>query len=512
MNKKLKVLTLGATILLLSACGSGEKKEKVEVKNRLVIAQGADAKSLDPHASNDQPSSRVSAQIYDRLVEQDDKMLPQPGLAEKWEQIDPRTMLFYLRKGVKFHNGEELKASDVKFTLDKMVKSPSVSHIAGAIESVEVIDDYLVKITTKTPFAPLLNHLAHTASSILNEKAVNEGGTQYGQNPVGTGPYMMKAWSAGDRITLKVNTNYYKGVSPIETVIFRNIPEGTNRTIGLETKEVDIAYDIEPIDKNRIIEDKKLTLIEEPSLSTAYLGFNMNKKPFNDIRVRQAIAYAIDEQAIVNTVYQGAGTLANSPIGPLVFGYSKDSKAYSYNFEKSKQLLKEAGYENGFTFKLWTNDNAIRRDIATIVQDQLKQVGINVVIETLEWGAYLDGTSRGDHDMFILGWVSVTGDADYGLYALFHSSTMGGAGNRSFYSNIEVDKLLDIARASSNPEERVELYKKAQEIIQKELPIYTLAYITQNVGIKNNIKGFKLNPAGHHKIYGLSFNDTQENN
>lgn len=511
MKAKLKILTLGATLFLLAACGDGEKEKKVEQKNKLVIAQGADAKSLDPHATNDQPSSRVSAQIYDRLIEQDENMLPQPGLAEKWEQIDPRTMLFHLRKGVKFHNGEELKASDVKFTLDKMTKSPSVAHIAGAIESVDVVDDYTVKVTTKTAFAPLLNHLAHTASSILNEKAVREGGSQYGQNPVGTGSYMIENWTAGDSITLKVNPEYYKGVSPIETVVFRNIPEGTNRTIGLETKEVDIAYDIEPIDKNRVKEEKDLTLIEEPSLSTAYLGFNMNKKPFNDIRVRQAIAYAIDEQAIVDAVYQGAGTLANSPIGPLVFGYSKDSKAYNYNIEKAKELLKEAGYENGFSFKLWTNDNAIRRDIATIVQDQLKQVGINVTIETLEWGAYLDGTSRGDHDMFILGWVSVTGDADYGLYALFHSSTKGGAGNRSFYDNPEVDKLLDTARASTSPEERVELYGKAQGIIQEELPILTLAYTTHNVGIQNNVKGFKLNPAGHHKIYGLSFDNGVDN-
>lgn len=508
MKKQFKTLALIlATSLLFAACGGSSKpaEKKAEVKTKLVVAQGADAKTLDPHSTNDQPSSRVSAQIYDRLVEQDENMQPQPGLAEKWEQPDAQTTIFYLRKGVKFHNGEELKASDVKFTLDRMVKSPTVSHIVGAVESTEIVDDYTIKVKTKTPFGPILNHLAHTAASILNEKAVKEGGDKYGQNPVGTGPYMMEKWTAGDSIALKVNPNYYKGTSPVPSVVFRNIPEGTNRTIGLETKEVDIAYDIEPMDKEKVKENKNLTLMEEPSLSMSYLGFNTNKKPFNDKRVRQAIAYAINVQPIIDTVYKGSGTVANSPIGPLVFGYSKEAKAYPYNIEKAKELLKEAGLENGFSFKIWTNDSPQRRDIATIIQDQLKQIGVNVTIETLEWGAYLDGTARGDHDMFILGWVSVTGDADYGLYALFHSSAKGSAGNRSFYSNPNVDSLLDKARASTSRDERVKLYDEIQKDIQEDLPVVTLAYTTQNVGMQKSVQNFKMNPAGHHKVFGVTF-------
>lgn len=509
MKNKFKVLALGVTaLLLLTACGgSKDSKEKKmgEVKTRLVVAQGADAKSLDPHATNDQPSSRVAAQIYDRLVEQDENMKPQPGLAESWEQPDSKTTVFKLRKGIKFHNGEELKASDVKFTLDRMVKSAQVSHIVGAVESVEIIDEYTVKVTTKDPFGPLLNHLAHTAASILNEKAVMEAGDQYGQKPVGTGAYMMDTWQAGDSIALKVNPEYYKGASSVETVVFRSIPEGTNRTIGLETNEVDIAYDIEPIDKARVQEDKNLELIEEPSLSMSYLGFNVNKAPFDNVKVRQAVAYALDVQPIIDTVYQGSGTAANSPIGPLVFGYNEKARAYNHNMEKAKELLVEAGYADGFSFKLWTNDSPARRDIATIVQDQLKQVGINVTIETLEWGAYLDGTARGEHDMFILGWVSVTGDADYGLYPLFHSSAKGGAGNRSFYSNSQVDKELEEARASVDPVRRKELYDAVQIQVQEDLPILTIAYTTQNVGIQKNIKNFKMNPAGHHKVYGVTF-------
>lgn len=189
-------------MLTLSACGGSQPATDVEQddteqeatepdvtgKDELIVAQGADPKSLDPHASNDQPSSRVNRQIYDTLVEATEDMELQPGLAEDWEQIDENTWEFYIRKGVKFHNGEELKASDVKFTLERMMESSEVAHIIGAVTSVEVEDDYTIILKTDEPFAPILSHLAHTAASILNEKAVTEAGDDYASNPVGTGP------------------------------------------------------------------------------------------------------------------------------------------------------------------------------------------------------------------------------------------------------------------------------------------------------------------------------------
>ncbi|MGL5984254.1 MAG: ABC transporter substrate-binding protein, partial [Cetobacterium sp.] len=187
-----------------------------------------------------------------------------------------------------------------------------------------------------------------------------------------------------------------------------------------------------------------------------------------------------------------------------VFGYNPNAKSYEFNPEKAKALLKEAGYEKGLKLKLWTNDNPTRRDIAVIVQDQLKQIGVDVIIETLEWGAYLDGTARGDHDMFILGWVSVTGDADYGLDPLFNSANKGGAGNRSFYTNPKIDELLTKAKSSTNADERKNYYFEAQEILQEDAPIFTIAYTSQNIGKQKNVQNFKMHPAGHHKVYGAT--------
>ena len=510
MKKKFGLLmTIILSMLLLVACGgSGEKKEGGDAgagtaKDTLVIAQGADAKSLDPHASNDNPSSRIRVQIYDRLMELDDNGVPQPMLAESWERPDDKTIIFHLRKGVKFHNGDEMKASDVKFSLERALASPEVSHILAGINGVEVIDDYTVKVTTEKPMAAILNNLSHITIAILSERATKEAGDKFGQNPVGSGPYKFVSWQSGDRITLEAFPEYWQGEAPTKNVIFRNIVEDTNRTIGLETGELDIVYDISGMDKNKLKDDDRFVLIEGPQASLTYLGFNMKKAPYDNPKVREAISYAIDQKPIIDTVFLGAGDPANSIIGPNVWGHY-DVEKFTQDIEKAKALLAEAGFPNGFKAKIWVNDNPVRRDIAVILQDQLKQIGIDLAIETVEWGAFLDGTARGDHEMFLLGWGTVTRDPDYGIYELVSTSTMGSAGNRSFYSNPTVDKLLEEGRTELDPEKRKAIYKEIQEIIRKDIPMYMIIYPLQNVVTQKNIKNFKLDSAQSHKIYGVT--------
>ena len=509
MKKKFGLLvTIILSMLFLVACGgSGDKKEGADAgastgKDTLVIAQGADAKSLDPHASNDNPSSRIRVQIYDRLMDLDDNGVPQPMLAESWERPDDKTIIFHLRKGVKFHNGDEMKASDVKFSLERALAAPEVSHILTGINGVEVLDDYTVKVTTEKPMAAILNNLAHTTIAILSEKATKEAGDKFGQNPIGTGPYKFVSWQSGDRVTLEAFPEYWQGEAPIKNVVFRNIVEETNRTIGLETGELDIIYDIQGMDKNKLKDDDRFVVIEGPQVSMTYLGFNMKKAPYDNPKVREAISYAIDQKPIIDTVFLGAGEAANSIIGPNVWGYY-DVEKYTQDIEKAKALLAEAGYPDGFKAKIWVNDNPVRRDTAVILQDQLKQIGIDLAIETVEWGAFLDGTARGDHEMFLLGWGTVTRDPDYGIYELVSTTTMGSAGNRSFYSNPTVDKLLEEGRTELDPEKRKAIYKEIQEIIRKDIPMYMIIYPLQNVVTQKNIKNFKLDSAQSHKIYGV---------
>ena len=503
MKKTLKVAFVSCAAMLLAACSSPQ--DTAGVKDTIVVAQRSDAKTLDPHTTNDQPSSRVAVQIYSQLVETDKNMEIVPGLAESWEQLDPKTTLFRLRQGVKFHNGEELKASDVKFTLDRMMASPTVAHIVGALESVEVVDEYSVAIKTKEPFGPLLYHLSHTAASILNEKTVTEAGDNYGQNPVGTGPFEFVRWSIGDSVTLKAFDDYYGGKQEIPNVVFRNIAEGTNRAIALETGEVDISYDIEPIDKATISSKDSLKLIEGESLSITYFGFNINKAPYDNVKVRQAIAYAMNTADIIDAVVMGGGLPANSPISNRVFGHTPEAKQYEQDYDKARQLMKEAGYENGFKTTLWVSDNPVRIQIAQVIQAQLREIGIDMAIDVVEWGAFLDGTSRGDHETFMMGWVTVTGDADYGLYSLFNSATQGSAGNRSFYQNPAIDQMLEAARVSSDMDKRRKLYGDIQVTLQQELPTISIFNEFQNAGMQSNVSGFELAPAGHHKLRGVHF-------
>lgn len=497
----MKKMFLLVFLVLFSIVGCGKKK--VDEGKTVVVSQNADAKSLDPHATNDNPSSRVMVQIYNTLVDRDENLDLISGLAESWEEVDNKKYIFNLRKGVKFHNGEELKASDVVFTLNRMLESPRVNHIVGPISNVIATDDYTVEIELSKPFAPLLFHLAHPASAILNEKAVLEAGKDYGQNPVGTGPFKFKEWLSGDKIILENFGEYYEGTSPINKLVFRNIIEGTNRVIGLETGEIDISYDIEPIDIDQVRNNEKLTLEEEVGLSMTYLGFNTVKEPYTNPVVRKAIAHGINVDDIVEAVVLNAGTKANSPIPKGVFGYTDSVKPIEYDPKLAKAMLKDAGIEN-FHTKIWTNDNPVRRQIAQIVQAQLNEIGVTAEVEYLEWGAFLEGTAREEHEIIILGWGNVTGDADYSTYAVFHSSTPAAAGRRTVYSNPELDKYLDIGREATNPIVRSEAYLKAQEIIREEAPMMPLYYPKYNAGISKKIEGFKINPMGHHKIYGVS--------
>ncbi|WP_026476351.1 glutathione ABC transporter substrate-binding protein [Alkaliphilus transvaalensis] len=514
-RKMLALLSLMLVVVLVAVgCGSttdapvtGDDKPSV-AKDELIIASPSDAVSLDPHGTNDASSALVMKQIYETLVVQDENMDLKPGLATSWEKIDDLTFEFKLREGVKFHNGEDFTAKDVEFTLLRALKSDHIGHIVGPInsEAIEIIDDYTIRIGTSEPFAPLLAHLAHGASGMLNEKAVTEKGDDYGQHPVGTGPFMLANWSNGEFIELTRFDDHHSVKPEFKTMTFKAISEATNRTIELEIGSIDIANNVTPNEIKRIEDNSDLILLRDPSLGNNYIGFNLTKAPFDDVRVRQAINYALDVDTIVEAVYQGVGSPAAGALGPSVFAAHTGLEQYGYNVEKAKELMKEAGLENGFSTTIWVNDgNRQRMDIAEILQNQLQQINITTDVQVLEWGAYLENTSKGEHDMFILGWTTVTGDPDYGLYALFHSTQHGPAGNRTFYSNPKVDELLDSARRTADPAERERLYKEAQEIIRDEAPWIFVQDNENLVGIRNNISGLSLHPAGHHIFYNVSF-------
>ena len=472
-------------------------------KTHLEIVTTALAVSMDPSGINDSASAQINRQMYECLVVLDyDTFAPKPALALSWDMPDPQTVTFQLREGVVFHNGEPFTAEDVKYSLEKAGASSHFTAVLGMIESVTVNDEYNVTVHLSIPFAPILRHLAHPGAAIAPAGMSAE---ELAENPIGTGPFMFSELVLGDRVEFVRNDDYWGNLPLLESLTFRVVPDSSGRLLAVETGEADIALELLPPDLIPAQSYPNVNLIRRMNLSTNYVGFNAEKEPFDNPLVRQAINYAIPTQQIVDVVFMGVGAPAHGPIANIVFGFA-EIEPFDYDVEKAKELMIEAGYEDGFTTTIWYNvPNQTRMDIAEIVQHALREINIDVSVDGLEWGDYLTRTEEGEHDMFILGWVSVTGDADYGLYPLFHSENFGGAGNRTFYSNPEVDRLLELGRSEIIEEKRLEVYRDVQQIIRDEAPWIFINQGETLVAVASNLNGFAINPAGHHDYYGVWF-------
>ncbi len=485
----------------------------------LVIATGSDAEAMDPHGSNDVPSSNVQHNIFETLLTQSEEMELEPLLATDWEAVEEDVWEFTLREDVTFHDGSEFNAEVVKANMERVL-DPDVASprqfLFEMVEEVVVVDDYTVQFHTEFPFSPLPSHLAHTGGSMISAEAIEadyeamEDGEQPGdyinKNPIGTGIFEFENWDSGNEVNLVKNENYWGEEANVDTVTFKVVPEDLTRVGELETGDVHITYPVSPSDRSRVENSDGASVYEQASLSTSYIGFNNDKEPFDDPTVRQALSMAIDKDAIINSVVEGAADPAIGPIGEQVFGFSQDVDSIDYDPERAQELLAEAGYEDGFETTIWTNDSRERQDIAEIVQAQLAEIDVDVSIEVLEWGAYLDNTAEGQHDMFILGWVTVTGDADYGMYPLFHSSQHGAAGNRTFTDSQELDDLLVEAREESDEEVRADLYEQAMEILVDDAPMLYLYHQTYLVGLRDEVQGFWKHPNGLYQLHDVTLN------
>lgn len=500
--KKFNLLFFIVLSIIISTFFIGCSKSNNSIDNtKLVIAQEGEPKSLDVHLGNDGYSLKINKLIYSRLVETDGDLNIIPGLAESWHRIDDKTTEFKLRKGVKFHNGDTLTPEDIKFSFERMKNSPRISFVLPPIERIDIVDENTINLVTSKPFGPLLAHLAHPALGIVNKKLILADENAYLNNPIGTGSYRFKEWKPGQSLTLIKNNDYFGKVGNFETIIFKNVVEGSSRVIGLETGEFDIALGIQTIDEQTIKKNSKLKLLTKPSNSFTYIGFNNEKEPFKNEKVRKAINYAIDKSSIIDAVLLGTGKIATSPIAPAVFGFTDKTKPYEFNLSKAKEYMKEAGYEKGVKSDIYILGGETEKQTAEIVQANLKEIGIDLNIIILEASAYWDLTGKGNHDMFLGSWGCVTGDADYGLYSMYHSNAKGAPGNRDFYSNSKVDKLLDKARISTNQEERKKLYEDVQLEILKDSPDVMLYYRVISVGTQENVEGLNISPVTLHDFY-----------
>ena len=542
MKKFSFIALLGVFILILAACTDDSNVEEEATEGEeaaaqeggtLTLAIPSDAVSMDPHGSNDVPSEQIRDTIYEPLLKQDENFEIVPVLAEEYEQVDDTTWKFKLREGVTFHDGSEFNAEVVKANIERVkdvAKASPRSFLLDMVTEVNIIDDYNIELVTEYPFAPLANNLTHGAGKMISKDLIDadyqkaldeaesdlsleeyyelraEGGSEHeavaneissfvGQlvetEPVGTNYFKFDSRSPGEQTSVVRNDEYWGDTALLDGVNFKVVSEPGSRIAELESGSSDailatLSSNIERVDSN-----EDVTLSRNDSVSIDYIGFNTEKEPFNDPKVRQAITHAFDSEAVLDGVYNGSGTPAEAPLAPGVLGYSEDLEGLDYNMERAQELLDEAGVED-LTINLMVNDdNPERVDVALWLQESLSKLGIKVNVEQVEWGAYLAATGAGEHDMFILGWSNSTGDPDNGIAPLFHSDNIGDTGNRSFYNNPELDSILDEARQSTEESEREQLYMDAQQLLVDEAPAIFIRHGENLNAYGNHVEGFE---------------------
>ena len=521
-NKKwLLALVLTLVMSILAACGSddssdGGKDDKASSADQvLVFGRGGDSVSLDPAAVTDGESIKVTQNIYETLLnfnEQDTTV--EAGLAETWEVAeDGLTYTFHLREGVKFHDGTDFNADAVVKNVerwsagaaDTFAYYQSMFYADGAdlITKIEATDDKTVVITLSRPQAPFLKNIAMAAFGIASPAAFDTLDDQ----PVGTGPFTFKEWKRNDSITLVKNEEYWQeGLPKLDTLIFRSIPDNSARLNELMAGNIDLADGINPSDATTISSDSNYQLIERPSMNVGYLGLTTTRKPFDDVKVRQAINYAIDKQTIVDAFFEGYADVAKNPMPSSVSGYNDDIEGYTFDPEKAKALLAESSYK-GEELELWAMPvprpyMPDGQKVAEAIQKNLEDVGVKTKIVSFEWATYLEKAAAGEADMFLLGWTGDNGDADNFLYALLDEDNIG-SNNYTYYSNEEVHKLLIAAQSEVDEEKRNELYKQAQVLINDDAPWVNLAHSTPLLAAKANVADYVPHPTGSESLQNV---------
>jgi len=487
----------------------------------LVVGLVAEPVNLDPAQVTDLNSNRVGRRIAETLVtfpEESTQIVP--GLAESWAvSKDGLRYTFRLRKGVSFHDGTPLDAGAVKFSIDRQInpehpfnklgKYPFANFFFGNIKVVEVVDPLTVEFVLKEPRASFLAVLTAGAASIVSPTAVRKYGQDYALTPVGTGPFKYASWDRGQRVVLEKNPSYWRFPVKLDRVIYRPIVEDQARLTELLTGALDLIVGTPPDYVGQLEANPKVTLLKQVGAHVWYLGINNQKKPYDDKRVRQALNYAVNKDAIVRDVLKGTGSLSVGPVLPRTWGADGGLKPYPYDPERAKKLLAEAGYPGGFTTTLWVPESGSGMQspvaMSTVIQSNLKAVGVNVSLQTMEWGAYLAKLRSKEQELFALSWMAGNEDPDMVMYPLLHSSQWTPNGpNRALYKNEKFDEILHQARLTTDEKKRADLYRQAQRILVDDAPWIFVDHEIQTAAHAKRVQGFKLHPSFDLRVETIS--------
>lgn len=483
--------------------------EKVSSKDILVVAFDREPATLDPLGNNVTVKRMIEGGIFDTLLEFDENMKPSPCLAESWEQIDDLTWKFNLRQDVKFHNGDSLTSKDVKFSFLRVNNGTMGNDAAAKFDpdGYETPDDYTFILKTIEPWAFTEAQVCSEALGIVPEKVVTEvGDDAFGRAPIGSGAYKFVSWTAGDNITVERNDDYWRDKSILKTIKFRIITESASRTIDLESGGVDITLGLPTTDADRIDENPDTQLIVSTGATDRYIAFNCQKDVFKDKRVRQALNYATDKESIRVVCYgENTSETMDSVVPSTLPGHISTLKQYDYNIEKAKELLKEAGVENGFEVEFMYLANSTNNMLAELLRQMWSQVGVTLILKPTESGALTTSLNKGEQELCCAGTSYSLFEAGAGLYNMFHTERMYSGSARSNLSNPEVDKVLDEINITSDAEKRAVLVGTAQELIHEESPFIYIAFTKNIIGAGSKVRGFVPTPTAMYDFRTVYF-------
>jgi dipeptide transport system substrate-binding protein len=457
-------------------------------------------------------------------------------LAESWDVAKGGLeYTFNLRAGVKFHTtktftpSRDFNADDVLFSFGRQHDSNHPYHkVSGGqyeyfvsmdmpniIKSIEKVDDHTVKFVLSKPEAPFIANMGMDFASISSAEYADQmaaAGTpeKVDLNPVGTGPYQLVAYQKDSQIRYQAHPGYWGGKAAIDKLIFAITPDPSVRYQKLKANECQVMPYPNPADLEAMGKDPDINLMQQEGLNVGYLAFNTEKAPFTDKRVRQALSMAINKQAIIDVVFQGAGKAAKNPIPPTIWSYNDAVQDYPYDPESAKALLAEAGV-SGLKTNIWAmpvqrpyNPNAKR--MAELIQADWAKVGVEAEIVSFEWGEYLKRSKKGEHDTVLLGWTGDNGDPDNFLYVLLGCEAAKDSANRARWCHKPFDDLLRKAKSISDVGERTKLYEEAQAVFKEEAPWVTIAHSIVFMPMRKEVVGYKIDPFGGHIFYGVDLN------
>ncbi len=471
-----RIIALFLIIWLLGGCGAAPQG----VPDTIVIAQGVDATTLDPHMHAETTTANVVIQIFDRLFMRDDQMVLQPHLAESGTAISDVLWEIRIKSGIQFHNGEPFNAESVKFSIERILdpetKSPQISNL-NFIEKVEVVDDLTVQITTKMPYPLTLSRLS---LEMVPPGYIQEHGQAYfAQHPVGTGPYRFVSWVRDEEVVLEANPDYWRGAPGIQHVKIRAIPENAVRIAALQSGSVDVIVNVPPHQMETVSQADGCRIASTQSGRFIFLQIVADRGGMlGDPRVRQALNHAVDVPALIDTILGGHGYRSTQPLTSLDFGFDPAVTGFTYDPEKAKALLREAGFPDGIDIQLDAPSGryAMDREVAEAIVGQMAVAGIRVNLVINEWGVHIKKLlDKQMTHMFFIGWGSSLFDADATLFPQLRT------GQRlTYFSNPAVDVLLDAGRSEMDPAARGELYHEAVQILQQDPP-FVLLYQQEDI-------------------------------